>query len=119
MSAQVFSIRVEGDEAGDETRSLVRWLREDPQPGLGRVTMVDAPVEQGRMGALTDIIEVVMQPDGVATALVTAISTWLATRRNRSRIVMTRAGRRVEFDVPPDADVDTLVRRVVDELDAE
>lgn len=116
MTSGTFTVKVLDDEGGDESRSLAAWLREEDE---FKVRAVTRSAEPGRMGGVLETIEVLIQPEGLGVALVTAISTWLSTRRTRSTIVITRDGRTATVELPRGADVVAVTKSVVDQLNAE
>ena len=110
------TLRLEADDLPSEVASLQRWLRDDPD--TRRLPISDPPPPaDGRMGGATDVLQLFLEPSGVATALITALVTWRSTRNRRVRLLVERGGRRVEIEAGSPAEAQRLVREVLDRLD--
>jgi len=116
IMSEHLAIRVLDDEAGDETRSLINWLHSDDELNGVQISSGDSPVRAGEMGGVIDLVEVAMQPDGIGVALITAIATWLSTRKKSLKISIEKNGRRVELEVPRASDIDAVVKAISGEL---
>ncbi len=118
--SEFFAIRVLDDEAGDETRSLISWLQSDVQSDDElkgtQIRSSGSPIRTGEMGVVTDLVEVAMQPDGIGAALITAILTWLSTRKRNLKVSITKNSQTVEIEVPRASDIEAVARAISDEL---
>lgn len=118
--SELFAIKVLDDEAGDETRSLISWLQSDVQSDDelkgARIRSSGSPIRTDEMGVVTDLVEVAMQPDGIGAALITAILTWLSTRKKSLKVSITKNSQTVEIEVPRASDIEAVARAVSDEL---
>jgi hypothetical protein len=80
-------LSLDGDEAGDEARRLVQWLREDTDlRPTTTIHVVDTPGKPGDMGPGSELIQVAFQQHGVLVALVGVLTTWIGTRRRNVTI---------------------------------
>lgn len=97
------TLKVQGAEAGDESRNLLAWLRADEIPGL-RVSIDYAPAAPDKMGTLDDALRLVVDPASVA-AVASAIATWLTTRRRAVEIYLKHGDRELKLSAgsPNDA----------------
>jgi hypothetical protein len=71
----------------EELRNLVRWLRDEDEL-RGRVALDTVPPRPDHMGGGLDAVTV-MVTSGTASALVTSLFTWLASRRTVRRVNVT------------------------------
>jgi len=114
--SELFAIKVLDDEAGNETRSLISWLQSDDELKGAQIRSSGSPIRTGEMGVVTDLVEVAMQPDGIGAALITAILTWLSTRKRSLRVSITKNSQTVEIEVPRASDIEAVARVIFDEL---
>jgi len=92
-------ICIYGDEAGDETRSLARWLRDSDDMSEARITLVHTSGQRsGEMGSATEIIQAIFQPQGVLVALAGALGTWIGSRRKPVTIHVRSGEKEVQID---------------------
>ena len=113
---ELFAIKVLDDEAGDETRSLISWLQSEDELNGAQLRSISSPLRTGEMGVVTDLVEVAMQPDGIGVALITAIITWLSTRKKSLKISIAKNGQTVEIEVPRASDIGAVVKAISDKL---
>lgn len=116
MTTGAFLVSVLDDEGGDEGRSLAAWLRRED---VLKIHAMPSPIRPDQMGGVLSTIEVLIQPGGLGVALVSAVATWLSTRRTRSTIVITRDGRSATVTLPDGADIESVTKSVVDQLSEE
>jgi hypothetical protein len=83
-------VTAHGEQSGEELRSLLEWLREDPDLH-GRVTPVESPPTAGTLGPALDAIAVALGPGGVATALAAAAVAWIRNRTGDLTLRVRRA----------------------------
>jgi hypothetical protein len=103
------------DEDGAETRSLADWLRDDESvPTVATVKVAPNPSE---MGPVTDTIELVLQPEGLVTAVIGAVAAWLGTRGRETTIRVRTDDREIEVVAPKLADPEQIALRILRELD--
>jgi hypothetical protein len=118
--SELFAIKVLDDEAGDETRSLISWLQSDVQSDDElkgtHIRSSGSPIRTDEMGVVTDLVEVALQPDGIGAALITAILTWLSTRKKSLKVSITKNSQTVEIEVPRASDIEAVARAISDEL---
>lgn len=72
---------VGSDNQNDELASLWRWLGDEPE-FRGRVRIVTAPLEAGRMGGLAEYLSIALAGGGALTVLARSVSVWLEQRRS-------------------------------------
>ena len=97
MSRTVDIAVLNEDEEG-ELRSLLAWLRDDEDLDAVEISSRLRSPHPGEMGAVIDVVEVVLQLDGVAVAAITAIVTWLSTRRKSIKIRIRSGERELEIE---------------------
>ncbi|MGZ2356500.1 hypothetical protein LRE75_07315 [Streptomyces sp. 372A] len=108
-----------GIDSGDQLRSLGGWLGEGE--GLrGRVALLEGPPAPGTLGPLAEAVSVALGPGGAATAVATAIISWLRTRRANVKIKVTLPDRgSLELTAAGVSDLDAeALRRQVSALSA-
>ncbi|MFJ5549236.1 hypothetical protein [Streptomyces sp. NPDC093225] len=106
-----------GDEAGDELRQLQGWLRADEDLAGITVTGRQAPARDGEMGPALEALHLVLEPQGLLTAVAASVGTWASTRRRAVRIRVRSGEKEVEIDAPRLADPDEVARRILRELE--
>jgi hypothetical protein len=79
-----------GVEATDEADDLYAWLREDPE--LRALARREAPARprDGEMGALYELITLLLEPEGTVAVFGAAVVTWLQTRRGNQTVTIRR-----------------------------
>ena len=110
------TLHVEADDLPREIGSLRSWLRED-----ARTRQLPSPValtpDPRHMGGATDVLQILLEPSGVATALITALVTWQSTRNRRVRLTVKTPTRSVEIEAGSPRDVSRIVRETLDQLE--
>ncbi|THA39788.1 hypothetical protein [Streptomyces sp. A1547] len=106
-----------GDEAGDELRRLEQWLRQDQELRRVAITAQAAPVEDGDMGPVTQALQLLLEPQGVLTAVAASLGTWAGVRRRQVHIRVRSGDKEVEIDASRLEDPDEVAVRIVRELD--
>ncbi|MFJ9660564.1 hypothetical protein ACIRPR_21695 [Streptomyces griseoflavus] len=78
----------DGDEAG-ASEDLYEWLRQDPdvRPFVRRE--VPAAPEDGAMGALGELVSLLLAPGGPTAAIGAAVVVWLQGRRGNQTVTLT------------------------------
>jgi hypothetical protein len=108
-------LHVEGDaDAVGATRSLFRWLVNDPDVARLAEVRPSGRIEPGEMGPGLDMIDVVVSNSIGLASLVTAVATWRLTRSRGTEVRIESAGRVVTVM----GDDQESVRRVVAALSA-
>lgn len=115
--AVIVQIGLIGDEAGDELRRLEQWLREDEDLRKVTITAQNAAMERGDMGPVLDALQVLLEPQGVLTALAASVGTWAGVRRRSVRIRVRSGEKEVEIDASRLRDPDDIATRILRELD--
>ena len=85
----IATFEVSGDGGDDGAGSLRQWLLEDDDLG-GRARMVPAPVKDGELGSLSDLLAVTLGPGGVATAVAAGAIAWIRRRVGDVALSVTR-----------------------------
>ncbi|WP_063736600.1 effector-associated constant component EACC1 [Kitasatospora aureofaciens] len=78
-----------GGQGADELRSLQAWLA-DVDELRGRVALVESPPVPGTLGPVLDALVVALGPGGAATALATAVFSWIRQRRGEVTLKISR-----------------------------
>lgn len=87
-SAEV-RVRVSGDGARGQLRSLSAWLSDDVAL-RGRWRLVAAPPGPGSMGAATEVLAITLGPGGLATALAATLIAWIRSRTGAVSVEFSR-----------------------------
>ena len=97
--------------------SLYDWLCGEDEL-RGQVSLTRGTPQPDEMGDLAGIITVAIGSGGAATALVGALATWIAQRRNSEVTlkITARAGRAVEIHARGAADLEALIKSAVDSV---
>ncbi len=74
-----------GGDRLTELESLEEWLADTPEL-RGRVTPVESPPPPGALGPVLDALLVALAPGSVATALATALVSWIRHRTGAVRV---------------------------------
>lgn len=87
-----------GGDRLTELESLQEWLADSPEL-RGRVTPVESPPPPGMLGPVLEALLVALAPGSVATALATALVTWIRHRTGAVRVEVERPdGTRVRLE---------------------
>lgn len=115
----IVQVGLVGDEAGDELRRLEQWLRRDE--GLRRVTITaqQAPAQSGDMGPVLEALQLLVEPQGVLTAVAASLGTWASTRRRNVRVRVRSGDKEVEIDASHLSDPDDVATRILRKLDGQ
>lgn len=93
-----------------ELRSLVAWLRDEPDISQGAVmTLSGPPPGPGRMGAMLDVIELALDSGFQLASLVVAVAAWRQTRAGQPRVLI----RHGNVEVAIDGDDPQTITRIV------
>lgn len=102
----LINIRMDGSDADRELASLYAWLREEPDiRGHARISFGAAEVDSSEMGAIFDIIQLMVDSGFQALNLALAYTTWRATRSSHPEVTIEYNGNRVSLK---DSDPDTV-----------
>ncbi|MFE9633569.1 hypothetical protein [Streptomyces sp. NPDC006463] len=113
-----FEVRVESDPTGADIRSLADWLARDAdvREAKATVTVLESEQRPDEMGPLADAVQVLLEPDGVLVAVVTAVGVWLESRGRRTRIRVRQGDTEVEIDSAdvddPEAVAESILREI-------
>jgi hypothetical protein len=95
---QILNVAIVAEDTTAELGSLFRWLQQDDDLRHTTVLRHSQQIARGEMGAVTDYLQVALQPGGVAVAVVTAALTWLSTRSRKIRVRFRHGEREVEIE---------------------
>ncbi|MFD4700943.1 effector-associated constant component EACC1 [Streptomyces niveus] len=77
------------EPADDELRSLLTWLRRDPDiRRTASVEMCEQPPREGEMGAVSDILQLVTENGWSAANFALTLAAWKQTRPRASRVTV-------------------------------
>jgi hypothetical protein len=103
---------------GDEVAALAVWLGDEDEL-RGRVRVVHAPIGEGEMGSLPELVTVALASGGVGRVLAASLKTWLTTRRTSAKITVETEKRRVSLDIQTVDEVMPLLERILGADDAD
>lgn len=110
-------IRVIGGDAVDEFASLWEWLRVEPHL-RGHLGVEPALPGEAEMGAIADVLTVVLGSGGAGAVLASSLNIWLRQRRADVTIVVsTLGGRTVQLEARQVADPLPLLQEVLRDSD--
>ena len=95
--------------------SLYEWLRtEDDLRGL--VALTRGEPKPGQMGDLANIVTVAIGSGGIASVVISSVSTWLTQRQNRQITVKVTAKGRgsVEITGKDRTEIEALLKGAID-----
>jgi hypothetical protein len=84
-------------DAHSDFASLLDWLRQEDEL-RGRVRQRQAPIEQGQMGSVSDILTVMVGSGGAVTVLLGSIATWLKNRRSDVTIDLSLGDNKIRIE---------------------
>ncbi|MGP3921111.1 hypothetical protein OHA25_13525 [Nonomuraea sp. NBC_00507] len=91
------NIRIAGDHAEQELRSLYDWLRDEPNVRQhAEIRLVSKELNSDEMGDTLDLISLIVTSSLQVPTLVDVISGWIGTRRGRPKVTIERGEMRVE-----------------------
>ncbi|MCO5990114.1 hypothetical protein NE235_28770 [Actinoallomurus spadix] len=95
----MINISVSGDGAADELRSLLQWLRDDPDIRHDALISLSSDLpEPGKMGASFEAIKMVLDEGFQVGNFALAFASWYSTRRNHRTVTIERDGIKVTID---------------------
>ncbi|MGW2407738.1 effector-associated constant component EACC1 [Streptomyces sp. NPDC001739] len=84
-------VEVRVESADNELRSLLNWLRSDPDiRRSAALEMREQPPQEGQMGSAADVLQLVTENGWNAANFVLALTAWKRTRPRASRISVRR-----------------------------
>ncbi|WP_109508239.1 effector-associated constant component EACC1 [Nocardioides speluncae] len=96
-----------------ELRTLQDWVRRERTPGV-RVVRKPPELKEGDLGALSDVIQVIVATGDVAAAaagIATAIYSWLQSRRTKVAVTVVDGDTTYEFTQSmPKAEIERLLQ---------
>ncbi|MFF5207882.1 hypothetical protein [Streptosporangium sp. NPDC000396] len=103
-----FNIRISGEHAEQELRSLYDWLLREPDIlDHADVLLVTKEPSPGKMGDALDLITLVVTSGLQLPSLATALAGWRKTRRHRPQVTIERGGTTVALS---EADPDLIIQ---------
>ncbi|KUJ54561.1 hypothetical protein ACZ90_66300 [Streptomyces albus subsp. albus] len=82
-------VEVRVEPADDELRSLLTWLRRDPDiRRTATLEMREEPPREGEMGAVADVLQMVTENGWNAANFTLALAAWKQTRPRASRVTV-------------------------------
>lgn len=108
-------IRVDGDDAETELRSLHQWLLNDPDVlRHSQISLMQHEPRPGEMGGALEAVQLILDNGFQAMNFALAYATWRVNRRQRPRVIIEYGGAKVTL---PDADADTI-KKIVELLES-
>ncbi|WP_435604045.1 effector-associated constant component EACC1 [Streptomyces sp. bgisy130] len=84
-------VEVRVESADNELRSLLNWLRNDPDTRRSAaLEMREQPPQEGQMGTVADVLQLVTENGWNAANFVLALAAWKRTRPRASRVTVRR-----------------------------
>ncbi len=103
-------LRVEGDQATDELRSLWKWLRESPSiRRSSTISLLEEPPAQGEMGVGLDAIQLVTGNVWSAAAFVMSLVAWRQARPKSPRVTVRRGDTEITLAEGTEAEVQRAI----------
>jgi hypothetical protein len=100
------------DGSVDESRSLLRWLRDEPEVRRHGEPTTPADDTGGRMGTVMDVLTLVLGSGLSAAQLVTSIIMWRASHGRQIRVIIERDDREVPIDTDDPAEAVAIAARI-------
>ena len=111
---EVLAFQVSAADPAVELASLVEWLRTEPQ--LKNIEYNRDSFTEGQMGGLADTIRLILEPSGIATAAISALVTWLSTRRRPVKVAIRRGAHSFEIEAGGAKDALLLTKEIAGHL---
>jgi hypothetical protein len=104
-------IRMDGDGAESELRSLYGWLLNEPEVRrYAKVSLVSDVPAAGQMGVDLEAVKLVLDSGFAALNLALAYAGWRSTRSSKTGVTIEREGTTISLsDADPD-EIDKIVR---------
>lgn len=110
MSNLSGQLQIHTDGGSRSVEQLLDWLR-DEDALRGRVRMVPAPIREGDLGGVAEILTVALSGGVTVTTLAKTLTTWLTHRRSDLTLTITRGDVSMKIDGKR-LDADTVLRRM-------
>ncbi|MFD8569586.1 hypothetical protein [Streptomyces sp. NPDC059639] len=82
-------VEVRVEPSNDELRSLLTWLRQDPDiRRTATLEMREQPPREGEMGAVADVLQLITENGWNAANFTLALAAWKQTRPRASRVTV-------------------------------
>jgi hypothetical protein len=103
-------IRMQGDAADEELRSLYEWLLDEPEVRQAAdLRLVAKEPQSGEMGSTLDMISMVTTSAIGLPGMIDVIRNWSVTRLRRPKITIQRGDLKATFtDIDPEAVIEIL-----------
>ncbi|MEV0712870.1 effector-associated constant component EACC1 [Nocardia aurea] len=110
MSNPYGQLHIHTDGGPEAAEQLLDWLRdEDALRGL--VRLVPAPIREGDLGGVAEILTIALTGGATVTALARTLTVWLTHRRSDMNITVTRGDVSVKI-TGKRVDSDTVLRQI-------
>lgn len=107
-------IRMQGDAADEELRSLYKWLLDEPElRQAADLQLVAKEPQSGEMGAALDMISMVATSAIALPGMIEVIRNWRRTRLRKPQITIQRGDLKATF---VDIDAEAVIK-LLEELD--
>jgi hypothetical protein len=104
-------IRVAGEDAERELRSLFGWLRDESDlRRSARISMASCAPETGAMGSALEAITLVTDSGFQSLNLALAYATWRASRTSTPKVTIEHGGTKIELDETDTDEVAKIIR---------
>ncbi|MET7331683.1 hypothetical protein [Nonomuraea sp. NPDC005650] len=102
------NIRIDGEYAERELRSLYDWLRDEPNVRQhAEICLVSKELNPNEMGDTLDLISLIITSSLQIPTLADVVLGWMATQRRQPKVTIERGGVRVEVS---GASIDEVVK---------
>lgn len=104
------NIRMHGDAADEELRSLYEWLLNEPEIlHNSQPRLLSKDPKSGEMGAALDVISLLTTSAIGLPAMIEVLRNWRETRRRKPQIIIERGDIKATFiDIDPEAAIRIL-----------
>ncbi|HEV7899066.1 MAG TPA: hypothetical protein VGP31_14620 [Planosporangium sp.] len=97
----------------DEFRSLLSWLRDEPEVRRhGELRVAAGDAEPGYLGSGLEVLTLVLGSGLTAAQLVTSIILWRASRSRPVRVIIECEGRDVPVDTADAGEADAIAAKL-------
>lgn len=107
-------VQIHAEDTEDLT-ALRSWLSQEDEL-RGRVRSVDAPIGDGTLGALPELLTVALGAGGAGTVLASSLKTWLLTRRKTAKLTVETEGRTISLDIATVDDIAPLLQQLFEAI---
>jgi hypothetical protein len=104
-------IRMHGERAEEELRSLHAWLQDEPDVRRhARISLIAHEPKAGEMGPAFEVVQLIVNSGFQALSLAIAYAAWRSSRPTAPKVTIERGGTRLTLTEADEATVARIVQ---------